>query len=53
MSIDYSAYAGGTGYQRGCAVLTLDGGEWDFVQLNYYSGRYDNLPDDVDMQPPL
>lgn len=52
-SIDYSAYAGGVGYQRGCATLTV-GGEGDavFTQKNYYSGLYDSLDDGVDMTLP-
>ena len=52
-SIDYSAYAGSTGYQRGCAILTVRGmGEADFKNYNYYSGRYNNLDDNVDMRLP-
>lgn len=52
-SIDYSAYAGSTGYQRGCTILTLgsDGSE-DLRHSNYYSGLYDNLDDNVDMTLP-
>ena len=51
-SIDYSAYAGGTGYQRGCTLLTVkDGGE-ELRHSNYYSGLYNNLEDEVDMTLP-
>jgi hypothetical protein len=50
-SIDYSAYAGGTGYQRGCTVLTVSGGEWSLRYSNYYSGLYDHLDDSVNMTP--
>ena len=53
MSIDYSAYAGGTGYQRGCTLLLAKpDGTMDIRYSNYYSGLYDNLDDDVDMSLP-
>ena len=52
-SIDYSAYAGGTGYQRGCTVLTLREGEEPILNYyNYYSDRYEHLDDNVDMTLP-
>ena len=52
-SIDYSAYAGGTGYQRGCTLLTVSrDGEAALRYSNYYSGLYDNLDDNVDMTLP-
>lgn len=52
-SIDYSAYAGSTGYQRGCTTLTLFAdGETALEYWNYYSGKYDNLDDKVDMTLP-
>ena len=52
-SIDYSAYAGGTGYQRGCTVLTVStDGEWSLRYSNYYSDSYDHLDDSVDMTLP-
>ena len=53
MSIDYSAYAGATGYQRGCTILTLraDGGV-EIINSGYYSGLYDCLDDGVDMTLP-
>ena len=52
-SIDYSAYAGGTGYQRGCAVLTLStDGAHRLDYYNYYSDRYESLQDGVDMTLP-
>jgi hypothetical protein len=52
-SIDYSAYAGGTGYQRGCAMLTVKGGvESKLEHLNYYSGRYESLDDGTDLTLP-
>ena len=52
-SIDYSAYAGATGYQRGCTTLTLTAsGEMMLKYTNYYSGAYDNLDDGVDMTLP-
>ena len=52
-SIDYSAYAGGTGYQRGCTLLTLSpDGEAKLSYENYYSERYDHLDDEVDMTLP-
>ena len=52
-SIDYSAYAGGTGYQRGCTLLTVStDGEAALRYSNYYSGLYDNLEDNVDMTLP-
>lgn len=53
LSIDYSAYAGATGYQRGCTLLTLrEGSEEEIVYSNYYSGKYDSLDDGVDMNLP-
>ncbi len=52
-SIDYSAYAGGTGYQRGCTLLTVDAeGEGQLRYSNYYSDIYDHLDDGVDMTLP-
>ena len=52
-SIDYSAYAGSTGYQRGCTLLTLKkNGYTELRHSNYYSGLYDNLNDKVDMTLP-
>lgn len=52
-SIDYSAYAGGTGYQRGCTLLTVGtDGKTALRYSNYYSGLYDNLDDGVDMTLP-
>lgn len=52
-SIDYSAYAGGTGYQRGCTLLTVAAdGEAALRYSNYYSGLYDHLDDGVDMTLP-
>ncbi len=52
-SIDYSAYAGATGYQRGCTLLTLGiDGIVSHDYYNYYSDRYDHLQDDVDMELP-
>lgn len=52
-SIDYSAYAGGTGYQRGCTLLTVGAdGEAALRYSNYYSGLYDHLDDGVDMTLP-
>ena len=52
-SIDYSAYAGGTGYQRGCTLLTLSGdGTADLRYSNYYSSQYNHLDDKVDMTLP-
>ena len=52
LSIDYSAYAGDTGYQRGCTLLTVRAGGWDIVYSGYYSGLYDCLDDGVDMSLP-
>jgi hypothetical protein len=52
-SIDYSAYAGATGYQRGCTLLTVSpDGKHDVRYSNYYSGIYDNLNDGTDMTLP-
>ena len=52
-SIDYSAYAGETGYQRGCTLLTTSAnGEWTLRYSNYYSGLYDNLDDGANMTLP-
>ena len=52
-SIDYSAYAGATGYQRGCTILTLSAdGDYELTYSNYYSGAYDSLDDKVDMELP-
>ncbi len=52
-SIDYSAYAGGTGYQRGCTLLTVTcSGEASLVYSNYYSGLYDHLDDGTDLTLP-
>ena len=52
-SIDYSAYAGKTGYQRGCSLLTLEQyGEAKHRYSNYYSDIYDHLDDEVDMNLP-
>lgn len=51
-SIDYSAYAGGTGYQRGCTILTISENGEQLRYSNYYSGIYDNLNDNVDMSLP-
>ena len=51
-SIDYSAYAGSTGYQRGCTLLTLTDGGFELEYSGYYSGKYDNTDDKVDMQLP-
>ena len=52
-SIDYSAYAGETGYQRGCSLLTLEQyGTAKHRYSNYYSGIYNHLDDEVDMNLP-
>ena len=52
-SIDFSAYAGSTGYQRGCTILTaLPDGGFDLRYSNYYSGVYEYLPDGVDTSLP-
>lgn len=52
-SIDYSAYAGATGYQRGCTILTVHSdGTHSLEYKNYYSGAYNNLDDKVDMNLP-
>lgn len=52
-SIDYSAYAGATGYQRGCTMLTLsENGSHELTYSNYYSDKYDHLDDKVDMTLP-
>ena len=52
-SIDYSAYAGGTGYQRGCTLLTVaPDGEWNLEYSSYYSDAYDHLDDGVNMELP-
>jgi hypothetical protein len=51
-SIDYSAYAGDTGYQRGCTLLTLSENAASLRYSNYYSDIYDHLDDKVDMTLP-
>ena len=51
-SIDYSAYAGSTAYQRGCSIHTITpDGSLSLRHSNYYSDIYDHLNDDVDMTP--
>ena len=53
MSIDYSAYAGSTGYQRGCTLLTVGSDGTHSVRYSsYYSGIYDNLDDGTDTSLP-
>ncbi|MBR2929922.1 MAG: metallophosphoesterase [Clostridia bacterium] len=53
-SIDYSAYFGidGKGYQRGCAVIGIDGdGTVNIVHENYYQDKYPSVyeKESVDM----
>lgn len=53
LSIDYSAYAGWAGYQRGCTVMTFgEDGMTAHEFSSYYSGKYDNLEDNVNMTLP-
>lgn len=52
-SIDYSAYAGDTGYQRGCTMHTFGkDGAIAVRYSSYYSDRYAHLNDGVDMTLP-
>ncbi len=52
-SIDYSAYAGASGYQRGCTLLSAgEGGTAALRYASYYSDAYDHLEDGTDLTRP-